>query len=348
LKCVLVGDPHFGKKNFSKKIFDIQIEFFREMFKVMQEKEIKICISMGDLFDNRSIIDINFFNDFVNEFIELLKEFSITFYNIQGNHDLYFRNRSDVSLVKHLNKFYDGFINIDEVTHLENLTLVPWIIDSKNDIPKEYNDFVLGHFEFKDIDKYIAGEIDIKTFSKAKMVFSGHYHNKSLKDNVMYIGTPYQLEWGDYEEVKGFYILDTDKNIEFIKNETSPMHIKLKYDDNNKKPWTISGLGEDIYFDELNEDILKILQKNIFNVYINVAKDSKYNEILYDLKQKNFEFEVLNNVELSELIDIKYDPKEKEILEEDIQVKGLEYIKKRLDSKLNTILNEVLKFNNEG
>ena len=52
--------------------------------------------------------------------------------------------------------------------------------------------------------------MDPTHFSKFKKVFSGHYHMKSSKGNINYLGNPYQLYWNDYGCKRGFHIFDTE------------------------------------------------------------------------------------------------------------------------------------------
>ena len=320
---IIVGDSHFGKKHFSLPLFENQLKFWEEIVKKASELNIPI-ISTGDLFDNRINIDINFFDKFVEKFIGLLKEYNVTFYNILGNHDIYYRNTKNVNLVKHLEKFYDKFYNIEEITNIDNITLVPWIIN-KEDIPKDYNDIVIGHFEFKNIDKLVQGTLDPKVFSKAKLILSGHYHNYSKKDNIIYVGTPYQLDWGDYKQKKGFYILNENTlELEFFENKVSKKFIKLKYDDSfvksadslsneNNKPLIISGYtDEDLYF-SIDEIPFDILENNIFKFFINKANNKDYQKVIYELSKHKLEFEVINNVQMSNILEIEYKPQELEI-----------------------------------
>ena len=52
--------------------------------------------------------------------------------------------------------------------------------------------------------------MDHSIFKKFDKVFSGHYHMKSKRDNVYYLGNPYQLYWNDYGSKRGFHVFDTD------------------------------------------------------------------------------------------------------------------------------------------
>jgi len=330
---IIVGDPHFGKKHFSLSLFEEQIKFWEFLFQKANELNCPV-ISLGDLFDNRIIVDINFFNLFVDKFIGLLKKYNIEFYTIIGNHDIYFKSTRDINLVKYLPNFYEKFYVINEITHFDNLTLVPWIIDKEKDIPKEYNEVVLGHFEFKDIDQYIKGELDTKVFSKAKLVLSGHYHNYSKKDNIIYVGTPYQLDWGDYKQKKGFYILNGTE-LEFIENTISKKFIKLKYNETFEKPLIISGYkDEDLYFgiDEIPFDILK---NNHFKFFINEAKTKDYQKVIYELSKQGLKFEVINNVTMSAILEVDYKPQEIQMENQDI----LELIPKKYQKLIKEIEN---------
>jgi DNA repair exonuclease SbcCD nuclease subunit len=330
---IVVGDPHFGKKHFSLALFENQLLIWDEIVKKANELNARI-FCMGDLFDNRLSMDINFFNQFIDKFIGLLKRYDVEFYTILGNHDLYFKSTRDINLVKYLPNFYKKIYVIDKITHIDNYTLVPWIIDKEKDIPKEYNKIVMGHFEFKDIDKYVQGSLDLKTFSKADLVISGHYHNYSKKDNIVYIGTPYQMDWGDYKQKKGYYILDGN-NLEFIENKVSKKFIKLKYNESFNKPLIISGLEEkDLYFG-IDEIPFDILEKNIFKFFINEAKTKDYQKVIYELSKRNLNFEVINNVEMSNILEVEYKPKEIEIKNENI----LELIPKKYQKLIEKISN---------
>ena len=51
--------------------------------------------------------------------------------------------------------------------------------------------------------------MDHSVFKKFKKVFTGHYHSKSHKDNIYYLGNPYQLYWNDFGCKRGFHVFDT-------------------------------------------------------------------------------------------------------------------------------------------
>jgi DNA repair exonuclease SbcCD nuclease subunit len=69
-------------------------------------------------------------------------------------------------------------------------------------------------------------------FKKAPMIISGHFHKKDDrkydKGRIVYLGSPYQHNFGDAGDARGIYILDLETSeLEFIENNISPKHLKL-------------------------------------------------------------------------------------------------------------------------
>jgi hypothetical protein len=75
--------------------------------------------------------------------------------------------------------------------------------------------------------------MDASIFSKFKQVFSGHYHHKSKKGNIQYLGNPYQMFWNDYKDPRGFHFYEPATNkLKFVQN---PYEIfqKIYYNDSD-------------------------------------------------------------------------------------------------------------------
>jgi DNA repair exonuclease SbcCD nuclease subunit len=67
---------------------------------------------------------------------------------------------------------------------------------------------------------------------KSKHIITGHFHKKTHRvyenGEILYLGSPYQQNFGDSEEERGIYIFDLESGQhEFIENTISPKHIKL-------------------------------------------------------------------------------------------------------------------------
>ena len=106
---------------------------------------------------------------------------------------------------------------------------------------------------------------------KFELVCSGHYHHKSTTGNVNYLGCPYEMTWSDYNDQKGFHILDTvTRTLEFVPNPHILFH-KVWYDDTDLD---MAGLLEQTKeFDNYNGCIVKVIIKNkdnpaLFDMYI--------------------------------------------------------------------------------
>ena len=94
-----------------------------------------------------------------------------------------------------------------------------------------------GHLEvegFAMYKNYVAGTgLQPSIFNRYEIVASGHYHHKSSKDNIHYLGAPYEITWNDYDDPRGFHIFDTEtRDMEFIKNKYR-LFEKIYYDDEN-------------------------------------------------------------------------------------------------------------------
>ena len=118
--------------------------------------------------------------------------------------------------------------------------MLPWINRENQDkilglLETSEADICCGHLELNGFEvtpgMRMDHGMDPGLFHRFKRVWSGHYHHKSKRGNVQYLGNPYQMFWNDYKDVRGFHIYDTESDeLKFVPN---PYEIfeKIFYDD---------------------------------------------------------------------------------------------------------------------
>lgn len=246
MKIALCGDLHIGASKHSPIIQEHQNKFFEFFFQYLNNNEITTVLQLGDFFDQRKDIHYTAIKHAREHFLDKIHEYEIDLTIIAGNHDTVYKNSNHVNSVDLLCRDYG--VVIDQVPvniPFEDCSIdfYPWINQgnltqsiefAKNAIGK----YAIGHFEFADFPMYpgimATHGMDHKSFSKYDRVFTGHYHTVSTKDNILYTGTPYELTWGDWNDPKGFWILDTETgSTEYIRNPNT-LFEKILYTDDIK------------------------------------------------------------------------------------------------------------------
>jgi DNA repair exonuclease SbcCD nuclease subunit len=235
---VILGDVHFGVKNGCQIMLQHQLDFlYSHLIPFCQANHIQSILQTGDLFDVRKTTN-NLILPAVKQFMEDLVDQEIDFNGIVGNHDLPYKNSSKFNTPSiHLSEFYSP---IESFKTIGNIDFVGWIHDGNRDeilrkVAASTSRFCFGHFEFVGFEMskgYICEHgLDANLFSRYELVISGHYHGFSRKDNVLYVGTPLQHNWGDYKEKRGFWVFDDECGIiSFIENEIE-LFVKILYDE---------------------------------------------------------------------------------------------------------------------
>jgi DNA repair exonuclease SbcCD nuclease subunit len=274
-------------------------KFYTEVFfPVLEQRGIDTIVQFGDLFDRRKYINFYTLEQSKRYFFDVLKSKGYVMYSLLGNHDIFWREKLDVNSPSLLLESYENIHIIKEPVILDNADVIPWLCKDNEKqivdfIEKSNRPYCFGHFELKgfEMSKGIENHegMDPAVLAKYKQVFSGHFHTKSNKHNVMYLGTPYELFWNDYKDPKGFYIWDTITNeIEFIQNQ-DPMFVKLYYDDTSDQMI--------IDYTSVTDKYVKLIvtNKKDFALFDNVV-DNLYNHNPAELKiiedMSEFEAEV--------------------------------------------------------
>ena len=149
-----------------------------------------------------------------------------------GNHTAYFKDTNLVNTLQSVLSQYENITIYDKTTEVEigglPILFIPWINSENHDetydlIAKSKSPIAMGHLELNGFEAhrgYIMDHGDSTApYRHFEKVFSGHYHQKSTRGNITYLGNPYQIYWNDYNQTRGFHIFDTEtKELEFIPN----------------------------------------------------------------------------------------------------------------------------------
>jgi hypothetical protein len=122
----------------------------------------------------------------------------------------------------------------------------------------------MGHLELSGFEMYKGSMVshgdDRKLFDRFDTVFSGHYHHRSSDGSINYLGNHAEFTWSDYDDPKGFHILDTEtRDLTFIRNPYT-IFDKVWYDDVSKIP-------DEIDTDSYKGKIIKVIVTNKSNPY---------------------------------------------------------------------------------
>jgi DNA repair exonuclease SbcCD nuclease subunit len=245
-KFAILGDTHFGARSDSLTHMSYMAKFYDEVFFPRLEKDgIKKIFQLGDFLDRRKFVNFNTLNQTKEIFLDRAEAAGCEVYILVGNHDIYWRDTIKLNSISQLYKSYSNVHCVDEpmtVTVGKDLEIdiIPWICkeneaDIMSFIEHTSSSILMGHLELSGFPMYkgITSEHGMGSgpFAKYDQVFTGHYHTHSVKDNIEYLGTPYEITWSDCNDSKGFGIYDVKlRAMEFVYNPFRIFH-KIVYND---------------------------------------------------------------------------------------------------------------------
>jgi len=280
MKIALITDQHYGVRADSKAFLDYYEKFNKVIFDRLAEGDIDHVMLLGDLFDRRKNINFYTLNRCKRDFLDPLAKTGLPVDIIVGNHDAYFKNTNRINAVEELLHGYEfsvwtgpKTVNVGNVPVL----LLPWICEDNREatlkeIKKTSAKVCFGHLELQGFDMHKglkAMDGDKQTlFAKFDVVASGHFHTRSSKGNIEYIGAAYEQSWSDYGDPRGFSIFDTKTNkMEFIENPHS-IYRMISYND------------------EFESDLTSDMKSDMFarfkDTYVKVLVLKRENEELFD------------------------------------------------------------------
>lgn len=330
MTVALISDTHFGSKTFNKAIFERMIAYFEQVFfPYVLKQKIKHVIHLGDLVHNRNLMDNWIDGQLKKRFFRWFENNQIELTCLVGNHDSYFKNTIRHNWQQANLREFEYVTVIEEITTKwideVNFGFVPWITAPKQltQFPSPQKiDILAGHFEINGAlmqgTMHSKVGLEYSLFKNYKTVLSGHFHATSLRDNVRYIGTQYQMNWSDYGNKKGFWILKKNKKMEFIENGWSPKYLKLYYveDRQGEILLKLGGINKNlktVSFEEAREYAAKNYIKFIVKRYDNQDLLERYFEQIG--KESLDRIEIINESSIIE--DFDFEKFEETMNEED-------------------------------
>lgn len=277
MKIALITDTHWGVRNDNIAFMDNSKRFLDEVFfPYLDTNNVRTVVHLGDLVDRRKYINMRTATRLRIDFLDKLANRGLDVHMIAGNHDTYYKNTNSINALHELvvGKYnFNIYDQLPREVEFDNLTvlMLPWICDENREvclhkIRTTPASIVMGHLELAGFEMYKGSMVshgdDRSLFSRHDMVLSGHYHHRSSDGSIYYLGSHAEFTWSDYNDPKGFHILDTDtRELTFVPNPYI-MFYKVWYDD-----ITPGNEPERLDLSYCNGKIVKVIVKNKSDPY---------------------------------------------------------------------------------
>ena len=263
---IIFTDLHCGLAGNKLSKLKICVNACKSIIKSANENNVKNIIFAGDWFHSRSLLDTNTINVSLKLVQALAKDRKLYlicgnhdayFKNTTDINSINIFKECDN--VKVIDKTEEIELNG------QRTLLVPWLGDIQNYSQGGF-DILIGHFDISSkylIKSYIEEHSDelkaniesiknlksdslINTASNQSndlvgnfvelakpngVIYAGHIHQHkefiSKNRNFIFIGSPYQQNLGEIDDLNGYYLLDTNNIKKFIQTENVPKHIQV-------------------------------------------------------------------------------------------------------------------------
>jgi DNA repair exonuclease SbcCD nuclease subunit len=245
--ALLIGDLHFGRRSNDQQELDISEEYFHrfvfpELEKLNEQygQENVVVIQLGDVYDNRSVINVEVQNRVLDIFARLSQTNETII--LVGNHDKFNETNATTKALS----FIPNVITVDNPmtlhSHDKTLTFLP-AIEKRDRLQElitglEPSDYLFGHddiagFAHEGVPVSEDKAVSVSLFEKFGRCFFGHIHKFQSRHNVVYVGSAYQTR---INEARNDYprltVLDLQSgSVQFIENTVTPRYYKVLLDD---------------------------------------------------------------------------------------------------------------------
>ncbi len=283
-KAVIFSDLHFGRSGNSPIANKDNLNFLEWAIDEAKTWGATQCFMLGDWFNNRNSIGVASFNAALSGLEMVSAAFEKSWF-ISGNHDLFFRDRRDITSIefaKHIPNIYvvnDPF-TIDEVTFL------PWLMPGEDKTLDLRSRYVFAHLElsgFMTNTRYTMPDTEhsqkADSFVNQEYCFTGHFHQRQFRKNVCYIGNAMGFDFSDDG--------DPDRGIMLLEYGKEPIF----------KTWPQQPLYSSMNLSEILDRPEKLLRQNM-TVRANIDVVLSYEEAqeIRDVLTKSFSLRKLELV----------------------------------------------------
>ena len=229
-------DIHLGMKG-NSRVHNQDCEDYIDWY--IEQAKANNCetgIFCGDWHHNRNSLNLTTMDTTIRLLEKLGSSFE-KFYMFAGNHDLYYKDKRDISSTEFA-RHIPGITVIDQMMVEDDVALIPWLVgDEWKKIPKMKAKYLFGHFELPSfymnamVQMPDHGELKSEHFVNQEYVFSGHFHKRQKQGKIHYIGNAFPHNYADaWDDERGMMILDKENDLapEYLNWDQCPKYRTIK------------------------------------------------------------------------------------------------------------------------
>jgi len=307
LRLLLFSDLHISNRNpkfkYTNGISDLLIrqqKFIDYIIDYSKNNKIDCILFLGDWTDYPNLDPITLY--YSNNMLSSLMNSNIDVFLLEGNHCLSFKDNSysvldatsklvNESKIRFINSFHkENFNNTNFYFvpyHSDYEIVVEQIVKFNQMAEGNEESYLFFHLPTTNalLDNGIKSangiELTSDMVSNFKKVFGGDFHRtQTLINNkkAMYVGAPFDLNFGDFQDKRGFIIYDTEKNT--LKKEENPYKVDIKKIGLEElKSLSEDKLNSGIYkiigdFDIDEQNLISEIRNKAYKVDVSLSRDT--------------------------------------------------------------------------